>query len=280
MRGDLLRSRFHRLLGSWWCGAGCWRRSSRDRKTPRKTASLPRGYRRTCRRRVGVRDRMRGDRRRNRPTGNVARCAVRWTVRRPAPAPEGVLAAIAGTAPRGGGRAGSAVGRMVFTTPSDRPPTMDALCRTGGRVADVPALDRQGPGALRPGASRVWLVLADRSGTSGERAARGILAFAAILMALQAYPMPDGTQIVIGTVLFVPVALVAIAGAERSLGGKPPLDCAAFLGRRAILATLAVAVAANIGMKAQRLYARGIPLAMPGARPCARQSAMRRHTGG
>ena len=68
----------------------------------------------------------------------------------------------------------------------------------------------------------VWLVLADRSGTPGERAARGILAFAAILMALQAYPMPDGTQIVLGTVLFVPVALVSIAGAERSLGANRP----------------------------------------------------------
>ena len=112
----------------------------------------------------------------------------------------------------------------------------------------------------------VWLVLADRSGNPGERAARGILAFAAILLALQAYPMPDGTQIVLGTVLFVPVALVTIAGAARSLGANRSSTAQSSIGRRAILATLAVAVAANIGTKAQRLYARGIPLAMPGAR--------------
>ena len=116
------------------------------------------------------------------------------------------------------------------------------------------------------GPALVWLLLADRSVGSGERAARGILAFAAILLALQAYPMPDGTQIVLGTVLFVPVALVTIAGAERSLGANRSSTAQPSVGRRAILATLAVAVAANIGIKAQRLYARGVPLAMPGAR--------------
>ena len=78
--------------------------------------------------------------------------------------------------------------------------------------------------------------------------------------------MPDGTQIVVGTVLLVPVALVTIAGAARSLGANRSSTAQPSVGRRAILATLAVAVAANIGMKAQRLYARGVPLAMPGAR--------------
>ena len=112
----------------------------------------------------------------------------------------------------------------------------------------------------------VWLVLPDRSGHPGERAARGILAFAAILLALQAYPMPDGTQIVLGTVLFVPIALVTMAGAARSLGANRSSTGQRSVGRRAILATLAVAVAANIGTTAQGLYARGIPLAMPGAR--------------
>ena len=43
----------------------------------------------------------------------------------------------------------------------------------------------------------VWLVLRDASSNAGERAARRILAFAAILLALQAYPMPDGTQMVL-----------------------------------------------------------------------------------
>ena len=115
------------------------------------------------------------------------------------------------------------------------------------------------------GPAFVWLLLADRSLSSGERAARGVLAFAAILLALQAYPMPDGTQIVVGTVLLLPVALVTIAGAERRLGANRSSTAQPSVGRRAILATLAVAVAANIGIKAQRLYARGVPLAMPGA---------------
>jgi hypothetical protein len=113
----------------------------------------------------------------------------------------------------------------------------------------------------------VWLVLADPSVSAEQRAARRIVAFAAILMALQAYPMPAGTQIAIGTVLFVPLALITIAGAERTLSGSERAPAAQrSLRRRAILATLAVAVAANIGIKAQRLYARGIPLEMPGAR--------------
>ena len=78
--------------------------------------------------------------------------------------------------------------------------------------------------------------------------------------------MPDGTQIVIGTVLFVPVALVTHSRCGTKSRCEPLLDSASrTVGRRAILATLAVADAANIGIKAQRLYARGVPLAMPGA---------------
>jgi hypothetical protein len=111
-----------------------------------------------------------------------------------------------------------------------------------------------------------WLALADRSLDPANRAARRLLVYAAVIMALQAYPMPDGTQIGLGTVLFVPVALAAMAGAERSLRANAPSSIRPRpLGRRAILAVLVVAVVANIGVRAQRLYASGIPLAMPGA---------------
>jgi hypothetical protein len=111
-----------------------------------------------------------------------------------------------------------------------------------------------------------WLVLTGGARSPGERAARGLLVFAAIFMALQAYPMPDGTQIVLGTVLFVPLALAAIAHAEGTVRANdrvvttPPS-----LTRRAVLAVLALAVAANLGLRGQRLYASAVPLAMPGA---------------
>jgi len=114
----------------------------------------------------------------------------------------------------------------------------------------------------------VWVVARAqvRGSSAGERAARGLLAFAAILVALQAYPMPEGTQIVVGTVLLVPLALAAFADAEgrlvasdRSSVRQPSVR------RRFILAVLALAVAANLGIRAQGLYASGVALAMPGA---------------
>jgi hypothetical protein len=112
-----------------------------------------------------------------------------------------------------------------------------------------------------------WLVLADRSSGAEQRAARRILAFAAIFMMLQAYPMPDGTQIVLGTVLFVPLALVMIAGAQRTFGSREGSRGTQWsFGRGALLAALGVAGVANIGIPAQRFYARGIPLELPGAR--------------
>jgi len=111
-----------------------------------------------------------------------------------------------------------------------------------------------------------WLVLADRSLNTGELAARRILAFAAILMTLQAYPMPDGTQIVLATVLFVPAALAMMASAERSLraSDRSPTAQRSF-GRQAIFATLVMAAATNIGIRVQHIHAGGIPLALPGA---------------
>jgi hypothetical protein len=102
---------------------------------------------------------------------------------------------------------------------------------------------------------------------AGERAARRILVLAAILFALQVYPMPDGTQIVIGTVLFVPVALITVADIQRQLDRREDRRSASSpsFGRRAALAMLVVVIAATIGIRVQRLYADGIPLGMPGA---------------
>ena len=110
-----------------------------------------------------------------------------------------------------------------------------------------------------------WLVVGDAS-SGGERAARRILAFAAILMALQTYPMPDGTQIVLGTVLFVPIGLVTLADAQRELSTRQVRQTAPrSLGRRAALAALAVVVTAATVVRVQRLYADAVPLRMPGA---------------
>ena len=119
---------------------------------------------------------------------------------------------------------------------------------------------------LALGPPLAWLALGDASFDAGERAARRILAFAAILIALQTYPMPDGTQIVLGTVLFVPVGLVTLADAQRELRtGHRQQTAPRSLRRRATLAMLAVVVATAIGVRMQRLYADGVPLGMRGA---------------
>ena len=122
-----------------------------------------------------------------------------------------------------------------------------------------------------------WLALSDRAVSAEQRAARRILAFAAILMGLQAYPVP-GTQIVLGTVLYVPLALVMIAGVQQTLSARERFSPAAqsSFGRRALLAALAVAAAVNLGMQAQRFYAGGVPLDLPGARQRAYHRAQRR----
>jgi hypothetical protein len=112
-----------------------------------------------------------------------------------------------------------------------------------------------------------WLVLSDRAVGVEHRAARRILAFAAIFMGLQAYPMP-GSQIVLGTVLYVPLALVMIAGVQRTLSARERSSPAVqpSFGWRALLALLAVAAVVVLGMQAQRFYARGVSLDLPGAR--------------
>jgi hypothetical protein len=120
---------------------------------------------------------------------------------------------------------------------------------------------------LASGPALAWLALGDASLDAGERAARRILVFAAILIALQVYPMPEGTQIVVGTLLFVPIALITVADIQRQLDrreNRRPATSPSF-GRRAALAMIVIVVAATIGIRVQRLYADGIPLGMPGA---------------
>ena len=110
-----------------------------------------------------------------------------------------------------------------------------------------------------------WLLVRGTS-SGGEFAARRILAFAAILLALQAYPMPDGTQIVLGTLLFVPIGLVTLADAQRELSSRQQQTAPRSLGRRAAVAVaLAVVVTAATVVRAQRLYADAVPIRMPGA---------------
>ena len=112
-----------------------------------------------------------------------------------------------------------------------------------------------------------WLALGDASLTPGERAARRILLFGAILTALQIYPMPEGTQIVLGTVLFVPVALVTVGDAERQLlAGRTPQATPRSVGRRATVAALVViVVATDRGQGCRASTHAAIPLRMPGA---------------
>jgi hypothetical protein len=112
-----------------------------------------------------------------------------------------------------------------------------------------------------------WLALSQRPLGEAQRAALRILVFAASLLVLQAYPMPDGTQIVLGTVLFVPLALVMIAGAQRTLApGERGQHVQVSFVRRAALAALGLAGAINIGLQVERLYERGMPLELPGSR--------------
>ena len=112
-----------------------------------------------------------------------------------------------------------------------------------------------------------WLALSDRSVGAEQRAARRILAFAAIFMGLQAYPVP-GTQIALGTVLFVPLTFVMIADVQRAVSARERVSHAARVSfrRRALLVMLAMVATAIIGLQAQRFYARGVPLDLPGAR--------------
>jgi hypothetical protein len=112
-----------------------------------------------------------------------------------------------------------------------------------------------------------WLALSDRSITANQRAARRILAFAAIFMGLQAYPVP-GTQIALGTVLFVPLAFVMIADVQRAISARGRSSNAARVsnGRRALLVTISAIASAIIGLQVQRFYGRFVPLDLPGAR--------------
>jgi hypothetical protein len=118
---------------------------------------------------------------------------------------------------------------------------------------------------LALGPSLAWLVLRTDSVDRGERVARLILVFAAILIALQAYPMPEGTQTVLGTFLFVPIGLVTLADAQRELGGSHAQQAAPrSLVRRATLAMLVVIVVAATMLRVQRIYADGVPLGLAG----------------
>jgi hypothetical protein len=143
---------------------------------------------------------------------------------------------------------------------------MPAIALAIGQIVVVLSLIKAYGLLIALGPPLAWLALGDASLDPGQRAARRILVFATILMALQIYPMPDGTQIVLGTVLFVPVALVTVADAERQLrAGHTPRPAPRSLSRRAAVIALVVVVATIIGVSVQRLYARAIPLELPGA---------------
>jgi hypothetical protein len=119
---------------------------------------------------------------------------------------------------------------------------------------------------LALGPPLVWMLLRDPSLNAGERAARRILAFTAILIALQTYPMPDGTQIVVGTLPFPLIGLVMLADAQRELSNHQVQQTSRrSLRRRVTLAMLAVVVTAATIVRVQRLYADAVPLRMPGA---------------
>jgi hypothetical protein len=78
--------------------------------------------------------------------------------------------------------------------------------------------------------------------------------------------MPDGTQIVLATFLFVPIALVLVADGERRLRPDRGLP-APLTSRRQQLTVSAFAaiVAVIVGSAIQHEYARGIRLQLPGA---------------
>jgi hypothetical protein len=111
-----------------------------------------------------------------------------------------------------------------------------------------------------------WLALGTPSLAAQERAARRMLVFAAVLMALQVYPVPEGTQITLATLLFVPVALVTIADADRELRARRAADTPRPSRiRQVAFATLAVAIATLVGVVFERRHDTGTPLGFPGA---------------
>jgi hypothetical protein len=107
-------------------------------------------------------------------------------------------------------------------------------------------------------------VLADSSLEPRQRAARRILAFAAMLLALQAYPVP-GTQVALGTLLLLPVALVVLPQAEQELAqSRSTSKGPRFAGAAPVLGAVAVLGLFTVPSIQQSLSS-GIPLQMAGA---------------
>ena len=142
---------------------------------------------------------------------------------------------------------------------------MPSIALTFGMILFLLSITKNFGLLLAVGPPLAWLVLGDASSNLGERAARRILAFGAILMVLQAYPMP-GTQMVLGTVLFVPIGLIVLGDAQRQLRPSPHQETTRrSVGRRAAFAALCVVVATATVGRVQRVYAAAVPLVMPGA---------------
>jgi hypothetical protein len=97
-----------------------------------------------------------------------------------------------------------------------------------------------------------------------QGAARRVLAFTAILMALQVYPMP-GTQVALGTLLLLPIALVLIPEAEHELNRPRTASRIAFFGVDAPGLIMVAMLAIFAGARIQHSVSSGIPLRMPGA---------------
>jgi hypothetical protein len=111
----------------------------------------------------------------------------------------------------------------------------------------------------------VWMATVGSSLSAGEQAARRILVFVTIFFSLQTYPMPAGTQITLGTALYVPFALIVIADAEREiLKSRTVWRRAPPVVRHAIVAAFVVLVT-TLGGRVQADYTGSVSLHMPGA---------------
>ena len=186
MRVDLRRSDIAAYVVVVWCGllAAFISQSSDDAEEGSVTGTGPR------RGSIGVRDRMRRRCRRNRLRGNVAEGAVRGVVRR---APSAVQMSpyrlpvpmiVAAAAPA------TLLAAWCWHRGLIRQRWIEFAALAWAVLMFMLSVAKVYWVLFAVGPLLAWLALSDRAVGPEQRAARRILAFAAIFMGLQAYPVP------------------------------------------------------------------------------------------
>ena len=140
------------------------------------------------------------------------------------------------------------------------------VARPIGIFALVASLSQRYVALVAGGPPLVWPIVSGPLLTDAERLARRLLGVVAVLMVMQVYPMPAGTQSATATVLLVPVALVILWDADRAEAAARRSRSSAIGKERLVVlgsfgALLAVILASNAIVRSSR----GTPIGLPGA---------------